>query len=252
MFKVKSKTIKASPRFGWLSEEIQKEFSMNDKVNINFNYYKDQNVAQGGNFQINTDSPVPLDKSENYKLGKETMEALNKYVKEKNVLVVGSTNGAVIARACLHAKANSVTILEYNPIVVPDKVKKIKSITYEDIDNIEKFEVACSFSTYEHSGLGRYGDTIDPNGDIKSMSILKTMLIDDGYLILMVPLGKGGKPAPDDFKGEDEILWNAHRAYGEIRWPMLIEGWEIVFWYEQKGNWNQYIWVLRNNNDKNN
>jgi hypothetical protein len=33
---------------------------------------------------------------------------------------------------------------------------------------------------------------------------------------------------------------------------MLIEGWEIVFWYEQKGKWNQYIWVLRNNNDKNN
>ena len=123
---------------------------------------------------------------------------------------------------------------------------------YKDIDNLEKFDVACSFSTYEHSGLGRYGDPIDPNGDIKSMSILKTMLIDDGYLILMVPLGKGGKPAPDDFKGEDEILWNAHRAYGEIRWPMLIEGWEIVFWYEQKGKWNQYIWVLRNNNDKNN
>ena len=47
MFKVKLKTIKTPPRFGWLSEEIQKEFSMNDKVNINLNYYKDQNVAQG-------------------------------------------------------------------------------------------------------------------------------------------------------------------------------------------------------------
>jgi hypothetical protein len=29
---------------------------------------------------------------------------------------------------------------------------------------------------------------------------------------------------------------------------MLIEGWEIVFWYEQKGKWNQYIWGLRNIN----
>ena len=41
MFKVKEKsiTIKTPPRFGWLSEEIQKEFSMNDKVNVNLNYF---------------------------------------------------------------------------------------------------------------------------------------------------------------------------------------------------------------------
>jgi hypothetical protein len=53
----------------------------------------------------------------------------------------------------------------------------------------------------EHIGLGRYGDTIDPNGDIRAMNELKRVLAHNGDLLIAVPLGK---PA---------IMFNAHRIY---------------------------------------
>ncbi len=55
--------------------------------------------------------------------------------------------------------------------------------------------------TLEHIGLGRYGDPIDPEGDLKAMDSLKKVLAPDGSLLIVVPLG-----AP-------RIEFNAHRIY---------------------------------------
>ena len=73
-----------------------------------------------------------------------------------------------------------------------------------------------SISSFEHDGLGRYGDPLNPNGDIESMSRMKTLLDKDGLMYLAVPLGI------------DTVVWNAHRFYGRVRLPMLLEGWEVV------------------------
>lgn len=55
--------------------------------------------------------------------------------------------------------------------------------------------------TVEHVGLGRYGDTIDPEGDIKAAKELFRVLAVGGSLIFVVPVGK------------PKIEFNAHRIY---------------------------------------
>lgn len=56
--------------------------------------------------------------------------------------------------------------------------------------------------TVEHVGLGRYGDPLDPNGDLKSISELKRIVKKDGSLLFVVPIG-----------GVPKIIFNAHRIY---------------------------------------
>lgn len=56
--------------------------------------------------------------------------------------------------------------------------------------------------TVEHIGLGRYGDAIDPNGDLKAIKELIRVLSPGGSLLFVVPIG--GKP---------KIMFNAHRIY---------------------------------------
>jgi SAM-dependent methyltransferase len=53
----------------------------------------------------------------------------------------------------------------------------------------------------EHIGLGRYGDPLDPDGDIKAMRELTRVLSAGGSLLFVVPLGK------------PKICFNAHRIY---------------------------------------
>jgi SAM-dependent methyltransferase len=53
----------------------------------------------------------------------------------------------------------------------------------------------------EHIGLGRYGDTFDPDGDIKAIAELKRVLAVGGSLLFVVPIGK------------PKVMFNAHRIY---------------------------------------
>jgi SAM-dependent methyltransferase len=56
--------------------------------------------------------------------------------------------------------------------------------------------------TIEHIGLGRYGDPMDPQGDLKAIKELKRVLAKNGDLLFVVPIGK-----------EARIEFNAHRIY---------------------------------------
>ena len=53
----------------------------------------------------------------------------------------------------------------------------------------------------EHVGLGRYGDHLDPDGDLKAMDELKRILAVNGSLLFVVPVGR------------PKIMFNAHRIY---------------------------------------
>lgn len=53
----------------------------------------------------------------------------------------------------------------------------------------------------EHIGLGRYGDEIDPSGDMKAMGELQRVLAVDGNLLFVVPVGR------------PRLAFNAHRVY---------------------------------------
>jgi len=54
----------------------------------------------------------------------------------------------------------------------------------------------------EHIGLGRYGDTLDYNGDLKAIAELKRVVAIGGSLIFVVPIC-----------GKARIQFNAHRIY---------------------------------------
>jgi len=53
----------------------------------------------------------------------------------------------------------------------------------------------------EHIGLGRYGDKLDPDGDLKAIRELKRVLEPGGSLLFVVPIGR------------PRIQFNAHRIY---------------------------------------
>ncbi|MES2986077.1 MAG: DUF268 domain-containing protein [Patescibacteria group bacterium] len=60
--------------------------------------------------------------------------------------------------------------------------------------------ISC-MHTIEHIGLGRYGDPIDPMGDIKAIDELKRVVESGGNLLFVTPVGK------------PKIEFNAHRIY---------------------------------------
>jgi SAM-dependent methyltransferase len=55
--------------------------------------------------------------------------------------------------------------------------------------------------TVEHVGLGRYGDPLDANGDLKAVAELKRVTARGGNLLFVVPTGR------------PKVMFNAHRIY---------------------------------------
>jgi hypothetical protein len=67
--------------------------------------------------------------------------------------------------------------------------------------------VSC-MHTVEHVGLGRYGDPIDPEGDVQAALELQRVVQKGGSLLFVVPIG------------EPKIQFNAHRIYS---YQMIID-----------------------------
>ena len=144
----------------------------------------------------------------------EAMEKYKPYIEGKKVLIIGSEEPCYEACA-LHYGAKEVMMVEYQEVISDHP--QIKTVIAEEFSKMnEKYDVAISISSVEHSGLGRYGDPIDPDGDIEAMKDLYNNLKDNGLCFLAVPIGM------------DQIIWNAHRVYGRHRLPKLIEGFETI------------------------
>ena len=60
--------------------------------------------------------------------------------------------------------------------------------------------ISC-MHTIEHVGLGRYGDPLEPDADLKAIIELKRVVKKGGSLLLVTPMGK------------PRIQFNAHRIY---------------------------------------
>jgi len=69
--------------------------------------------------------------------------------------------------------------------------------------------------TIEHVGLGRYGDPIDPGGDLKAISELIRVLKIGGSLLFVVPVG------------QPKIEFNAHRIYSYEQIAEYFKGLEM-------------------------
>lgn len=69
--------------------------------------------------------------------------------------------------------------------------------------------------TIEHIGLGRYGDAIDPDGDLNAISELKRVCSVGGNLLIVVPVG------------EQKIAFNAHRIYNPHHFLSYFSGFKL-------------------------
>jgi hypothetical protein len=136
-------------------------------------------------------------------------------VKGKSVVIMGSLE-PFYELVFLTFGAASVTTVEYGVRKVTDPRFEVVTPA-QMIANPRKFDVAVSISSFEHDGLGRYGDALNPTGDLEAMRHLRDILIKPGgALFLAMP------------SGGDFIEFNAHRIYGRVRFPMLTEGWTLA------------------------
>ena len=143
--------------------------------------------------------------------------SLEKYnIRNKNVGVLGSLTPWI--EAMLLNFNNTVTTIEYNvPKCNYDRLRCINYFTeFQTTSNL--YDCIVSFSSIEHSGLGGYGDPLDPNGDIKTMNDIHKNLKPNGLMIWGGPVG------------HDALVWNVHRVYGKIRLPLLFEGFNELEW----------------------
>ncbi len=165
-------------------------------------------------------------------------QALGRFgLENKEVAIMGSEN-PVYESFCL-AFGGKPTTIEYKTIISEDE--RIRVLSVDEYSRDPKlFDAAISISSFEHDGLGRYGDPLNADGDLLVMEKMKSVLRQNGILFLAVPVGK------------DTLVWNAHRIYGKYRLPLLLQGWErlAVFGFSEdllnEERAKQPVFVLRN------
>merc|ERR1712050_641961 len=141
-------------------------------------------------------------------------------IKEKHILVVGSTSPWVES-VLLYLGAEEVTTLEYAS--QKNEHPKLKLVTPEELRKsvmegiVTEFDAMVTFSSIEHSGLGRYGDSLNPWGDLITMAQSWCLLKQGGRALVGVPSGKDG------------IAFNSNRVYGKIMLPHLFANWKQIY-----------------------
>lgn len=102
-----------------------------------------------------------------------------------------------------------------------------------------RFDFAFTYSSLEHSGLGRYGDALNPYGDLEAVAQTWCALKPGGLFFL-------GLPSADAESSADVLVWNAHRFYGPHRLAQAFAGFEHVHSYRAGSTPNEsIIHVLR-------
>ena len=149
----------------------------------------------------------------------ESVMAHQDAIQGKSVMVLGSQQAWAEAMM-LALGASRVVTYEYSVINMPADIPELEYIhpaeaakqyvagTWKPVDAI------FTFSSLEHDGLGRYGDPLNPIGDLMSIKKACCLLKPGGLLFLGFPVGP------------DAVVFNAHRIYGKNRLHVIFEGWE--------------------------
>lgn len=165
-------------------------------------------------------------------------DAIAKYpIEGKSVVNMGSMTPWYESMFILFG-SRPVTI-DYNRIMLRTNRMQFMTIAEWERDR-PVFDVGFSISSFEHDGLGMYGDPLDPEGDFKAMQKMKERIKPGGLLFLAVPTGA------------DKVIFNNARVYGRHRLPLLMSGWDWVdsFGFHDSdldGNGSaQPLYILRN------
>jgi hypothetical protein len=103
-----------------------------------------------------------------------------------------------------------ITFCDYRPAAlqldgVATRCENLTQLSFAD-DSLDS--VSC-MHVLEHIGLGRYGDVLDYDGDLKAVAELTRVVRVGGDLLIVLPLGRTAR-----------IQFNAHRIY---TWGAVLE-----------------------------
>lgn len=140
----------------------------------------------------------------------------------KTVLVIGTQNPWLEA-VLLSKQPKKVVSLEYGFFIseYPGHEFLQMPVFREKFLNgsLDRFDVVFSYSSLEHSGLGRYGDPLNPWADIIAVAQAWCASAEDAKLAIGVPTMVS--------RGADINAFNAHRIYGPVMYPFLTTNWRF-------------------------
>jgi SAM-dependent methyltransferase len=111
--------------------------------------------------------------------------------------ISSSLHFVTIVSAFVHVKFYDYRPVQLNLSNLDTGKADLLNLPFED-NSIQS--LSC-MHTVEHVGLGRYGDPIDPDGDLKAIKELQRVLSPGGSLLFVVPVGRSS------------IEFNAQRIY---------------------------------------
>ncbi|CAH1781070.1 unnamed protein product [Owenia fusiformis] len=223
--------------------EMFDEFTQNGELPINKYWYFDEtNIGKQKNFStdhinelIDKDKKGIIFGTYGVPEPKNAIAAYVEDIRNKRGVVIGSQSPWLEALA-LSAGAEHITTLEYNNnMFLHPKITKIHPYDmarkYRD-GSFQAFDFALSFSSIEHSGLGRYGDPLNPYGDLEAVAQVWCMLKPGGLFQLGVP---------ETHANNSFMEFNAHRVYGHSRLKHLTANFEVLDHFSAF----QGVWVLK-------
>ncbi len=110
-----------------------------------------------------------------------------------------------------------VRFYDYRPVSLPLSGLVVGSadLTSLEFPDNSIFSLSC-MHVVEHIGLGRYGDPIDPSGDLKAINELKRVLSLGGDLLFVTPVGS------------PRIIFHAHRIYAYSQIMKYFDGLKLM------------------------
>lgn len=141
-------------------------------------------------------------------------------IQNQRVLIIGSQKPWLEA-IVLEAGAKHITTLDYASI--ESQHPQIETILPKHFalkflnGTLGQFDVMVTFSSLEHSGLGRYGDGLNPYGDLITMARVWCALKDGGMALIGVPTGP------------DALYFNSFKLYGPLMYSHLFANFEQIF-----------------------
>ncbi len=127
-------------------------------------------------------------------------QIINKNVREKHYDIGSRLDGFIAHLLSMNIEVTMIDVREF-PGEVPGLHTIVDDATqmdhFED-DSIESLSALCSI---EHFGLGRYGDTIDPDAPFRCFERIQEKMKAGGNLYISLPIGK------------ERLEFNAHRVF---------------------------------------
>lgn len=109
-----------------------------------------------------------------------------------------------------------VEFYDYRPanLNLDNLLSKKADLTNLHFESNSIVSLSC-MHTIEHIGLGRYGDPIDPDGDVKAINEIKRVVKAGGSILFVTPVGR------------PKIRFNAHRIYSPNMIMELFKGFRL-------------------------